>query len=376
MPFKDINYENLVEANRVERKLKTQIGIINKANSKDLTAREKVATVELLPGKKIQPTLSPIEQLLSQQEAEKTLAPITSGIAEVKKAIQQIPQNNDNVLALAGFEALPPPLQPAQQAVEAPGDSRHLQQGVDLYERFIETDDLRNYFKTNAHMYGNLNELALQNDQERIRGLIDRMTTETKSLGGRKGYLSRRSDLTEEQKATQREQLDVNIKLANYWKKILQKLKVGSGVVTVGNYSIPVKRLNKDNVLSVRYKKTNKMVPAFGSTKVSDGVKNKILGYGTTSPLSKGETAFLDKLYKNSIGKKVGQHVCDQLPVFTSMDQVREKARVLLGELAAGNTSVTAKNELSNLLHHLYKSKQLSKSDYTNLIKGIENEYN
>ena len=46
------------------------------------------------------------------------------------------------------------------------------------------------------------------------------------------------------------------------------------------------------------------------------------------------------------------------------LDQMIERARVLIGEINAGNTSVELRNELSRILLPLYKNKRISKEEY------------
>ena len=51
-------------------------------------------------------------------------------------------------------------------------------------------------------------------------------------------------------------------------------------------------------------------------------------------------------------------------PVCPVLDQMIERARVLIGEINAGNTSVNLRNELSRILLTLYKNKRISKEEY------------
>ena len=46
------------------------------------------------------------------------------------------------------------------------------------------------------------------------------------------------------------------------------------------------------------------------------------------------------------------------------LNQMIERARVLIGEINAGNTSVNLRNELSRILLTLYKNKRISKEEY------------
>lgn len=160
------------------------------------------------------------------------------------------------------------------------------------------------------------------------------------------------------------------------YKSVLKKIKTGSGVIQVSKYAIPKRRLKRDNILSVRYANSGKMVPAFNATRVSDSVKKVILKDQIRKHvhLTKGEKAFLDKLYLNA-GQKIHPSKSTLIrgsSVFTSLEEIFERARVLFGELTAGNTSVNLRNELADLLHYLYKHKRINKTNYTNLIKLIQ----
>ena len=175
--------------------------------------------------------------------------------------------------------------------------------------------------------------------------------------------MERMSELTEELNAIGR------------YKGVLNKIKTGSGSMQVGKYAVPVRRLKRDNILSVRYANSGKMVPAFNANRVSDAVKKVVLNdrFRNHVDLTKKEKEFLDKLYVNA-GQKIHPTKSKLIrgsSVFTSLEEVFERVRVLFGELTAGNTSIDLRNELADLLHYLYKHKRIKKQKYTDLIKLI-----
>ena len=48
---------------------------------------------------------------------------------------------------------------------------------------------------------------------------------------------------------------------------------------------------------------------------------------------------------------------------------------ILLAQIQAGNNSIKLKNELRQILNSLYRSKELTKTVYNNLIKVIRAEH-
>ena len=55
--------------------------------------------------------------------------------------------------------------------------------------------------------------------------------------------------------------------------------------------------------------------------------------------------------------------------------QVFSRLPILLGQIQAGNNSKKIKNELTQILYSLYRSKALTKFVYNNLIKVIRAEH-
>ena len=60
MPFKDVNFKKLAEAEEVNHRLKTKIAVIDKLNDRGLSMQDKLPTIELITGKKYQPKVNPI----------------------------------------------------------------------------------------------------------------------------------------------------------------------------------------------------------------------------------------------------------------------------------------------------------------------------
>ena len=50
---------------------------------------------------------------------------------------------------------------------------------------------------------------------------------------------------------------------------------------------------------------------------------------------------------------------------------MRNRLPILLGQIQAGNKSIKLKNEARQILYSLYRSKELTKTVYNNLIKAI-----
>ena len=246
------------------------------------------------------------------------------------------------------------------------------QGGIDLYERFGITDEDRAYYAAND--FQDLNGVAMNNDQRSIHEYMRKHTMHSNKLGNQIGGLKRRKRLTREG----REMLEgLQLEQASLKKyvDVLKRISTGSGLIPIGDYTAPRKRLARDNILSVRYAKNPaKMVPSLGATRVSNPVKQVLLKPNSKIPqLTAGEKQFLNKLYMNS-GQKMQPSQAAAIRgsgVFTSLKEIGERAQVLLGEMKAGNTSINLKNELSDLLHYLYKHRQIKKGDYTNLINAI-----
>ena len=66
-------------------------------------------------------------------------------------------------------------------------------------------------------------------------------------------------------------------------------------------------------------------------------------------------------LRPHAASRGLGAKTSNACPV---LDQMIERARVLIGEINAGNTSVELRNELSRILLTLYKNNKISKEEY------------
>ena len=93
--------------------------------------------------------------------------------------------------------------------------------------------------------------------------------------------------------------------------------------------------------------------------------------------LTTNEKNFLDKLFVNANKDMTSARakVIRGAGIFTSIQEIMERVKVLLGEMEAGNTSMVLRNELADLLHYLYKRKQIKKNDYTKLIGLVNTKY-
>ena len=71
MPFKDINCEQLNHFDEMRHQLRKKIAVINKSSNPALGPTVKLATIELITGKPIQPKTDPIHELLQQQKLQR-----------------------------------------------------------------------------------------------------------------------------------------------------------------------------------------------------------------------------------------------------------------------------------------------------------------
>ena len=349
MPFKDINYEQLNYFDEMRHQLRKKIAVINKSSNPALGPAVKLATIELITGKPIQPKTDPIHELLQQQQTAKYLAPVIDKIDSLQDEIL------DQTAAIETFHT--PPL-----AIEGPTPAH----GIDLYERFGFTPEELQYSK----QFGDLNGMATANDQGNIQEAFQKLAKRHTNLGRQQGGIKRMKRPTSFH-MNRLVEIEEERAMIRKYKDVVGKLSIGKGI-PIGKYTIPAKRLKRDNIASVRYTNSNKMVPAFGATKVSDDVKKALLNQ-KVKQLSIGEKVWLDKLYMNA-GQKLNPAKAKVLRgsgVFTSIQEIVERAQVLLGELSAGNTSINLKNELADLLGYLHKHKKIKKTDLANLISAI-----
>ena len=57
--------------------------------------------------------------------------------------------------------------------------------------------------------------------------------------------------------------------------------------------------------------------------------------------------------------------------ILTTVPEIIEQVKLLVGEITSGNTNQTLKNELSELATYLYKTKHINKSQYNKLTNLI-----
>ena len=225
MPFKDIDYKELNRAREIEIKLKKMIAMDNKFINPNLTPEEKIGQAELISGRTLQPKLNPVRELLREKEIIRSVAPVV-------KALAKLPIND---IAPPHAAIAPPPqaaIAPPQAAIAPP------LAGIDLYERHSISAEAMEYYRTAPALFPNLNTLAMRNNQERIRALLDELTSKSKSLGRYKGIVlqnisradAQSGDIPEEW-IQQETQYNAELKYISNYKKALKKLKIGRGVV-------------------------------------------------------------------------------------------------------------------------------------------------
>ena len=106
MPFKDVDLKALNRANEISQQLGNKVAVIDKLNS-SLSADKKLAAVELLTGKKVQPKRDRIQETVKEQETSKSLGPVLKEIDNLIHTVQ------DQTEAFANQ-------QPALPAIAAP----------------------------------------------------------------------------------------------------------------------------------------------------------------------------------------------------------------------------------------------------------------
>ena len=367
MPFKDVDLKALNRANEISQQLGNKVAVIDKLNS-SLSADKKLAAVELLTGKKVQPKRDRIQETVKEQETSKSLGPVLKEIDNLIHTVQ------DETEAFANQQpALPAIAAPPAASVGVVPIDGGQQQGINLYERYGFTGDDLSFYAHNQ--LKDLNVVAQENDQAYIKSTIRELAGLSQTLGGQKSGLRRRPNQTNRD----RDRLAIiekELASVKKYREVLKKMSmVGTGIVKICQYAIPAKRLKRDNILSVRYGKSNKMVPRFGAAKVSDNVKQVIANKNVKADvkLSSGERQFLDSLY-HAGGEMLSPSKSKLLrgsSVFTSFKEIIKKVELLLGEISAGNTSIALRNELTDLLHYLYQHKKIRKGMYTSLITAI-----
>ena len=349
MPFKDIDYKKLNQSRELTKRLQTTVSTINKTTDASLSPSERIAAVELLTGKTLQPRLNPMKSLLSERQTALNSAPV----------VKMINNLNERIKPAAPLMIEPPP------GIEDPP-------GIDLYDRFGFTDGDMQYYRNNK--FADLNEIAIADDQGFVQELIPKLTALNRKLGYQQSAITRTKHKTDfhYNRALEIEREQQHVKKYRDALRKLSTQQFGEGV-HIGKYIVPIKRLKRDNIASVRYANNNKkMVPTFNATRVSNNVKKVLLGKSTK--LTSREKEFLDKLYMNA-GHTISQRQAKTIrgsSVFTNVREISERVQVLFGELQAGNTSVDLKNELVELLHYMFKHGKIKKADYKNLVSIIQ----
>ena len=58
--------------------------------------------------------------------------------------------------------------------------------------------------------------------------------------------------------------------------------------------------------------------------------------------------------------------------ILTSINDIKERLQILVGEITSGNTNKTLKNELAEILNYLLKPKHINKSTYSRFINLVK----
>ena len=94
----------------------------------------------------------------------------------------------------------------------------------------------------------------------------------------------------------------------------------------------------------------------------------RVQGYdrGTASPIVEDPVEemgeMLAPMLKDTPQKQQGN------AILTTMEDISERLKILVGEITSGNTNVKLKNELADILHYLLRKGEISKSKYKTLM--------
>lgn len=147
-----------------------------------------------------------------------------------------------------------------------------------------------------------------------------------------------------------------------------------------GGLLIDLKKLKK-NILSVSYP-DGKKVAGLPNVIIGDPFKKLITKKQVNSKRMKLTDA--EKLHLNKLVEKSGIQLTpskgkllDEVPVegsgvyFTNIADMKEKVKVLCGQIMAGNDSLAVKNELSEIVNLLQSKKQMSKEKAEEIIENF-----
>ena len=81
----------------------------------------------------------------------------------------------------------------------------------------------------------------------------------------------------------------------------------------------------------------------------------------------KQNQALLKKPTSTSTSKSTGKGIKNRI-YYTNLKELKQRLNVLIGERQAGNSSKHNKNEIADILHHLYKKKAIKKKEYRNIL--------
>lgn len=380
MPFKDINLNKLNESNTTHNTLYNKIAQINKLTGstiKDNTAR--LPTVELISGKKVTMNENPISIIQAKLDLAEKTKPITDQLQKLNDQ-QQIDLQYQDLLANQQMAILENQSRPRRLPSLPDSEPREVDiselEGVALDERTMDLLASRN------SMYRNINEVFTdyESNPTELTDLASKVIRDLNGMKGDKGSLTRNFNagyITREEYMQQKNSLDKEYdavkKYHNTLKVFKQVLvKKGDGIIQIGDYWVDKRKLNRDNILSVRYNKNKNMVGQFGAKKVSNNVKQVINQEKMPEDveLSKTEKQFLDKLYLTS-GAKITPSKAQLIrggEAFTSLKEMSDKLKIIMGQIKAGNSSRSIRNEAMDIVHYLFKNKKIKKASYKEIV--------
>jgi hypothetical protein len=380
MPFKDVDLKRLDEKNKVHKSLYNKIAEINKLTSSTIKDDNiRLPTVELISGKKVKPIReNPVSIIQARLDAAERTKPVTDKLQRLSDQQEKSLQYQDLMAhqQMAMLEDQIPDIR-----VLPPEEAREIDiaglEGIDL------DDETMTLLKQRNPMYVDVNEVFAGYEQspDRLIDLAQKVTRDLNVMKGEKGNLTksfRKSDISEEEYNFQKQAIDEEyaaVKKYHETLKLFKRVLVREGVINIGDYWVNKKKLNRDNILSVRYNNNNNMVGRFGAKKVSDNVKKVVNNdrIFDNVKLSQNEKRFLDKLYLNS-GTKISPSKAQLIrggEVFTSLKEMSDKLKIIMGQIKAGNTSKVIRNEAMDILHYLFKNKKIKTKSYKEIINFL-----
>ena len=169
------------------------------------------------------------------------------------------------------------------------------------------------------------------------------------------------------------EDLDIKSFYKKYEKKSIKTFYKDSS----GKHNIDTTEINNDikdyiNGMIFKYdfsQKYNAFINNFNIFRRAQGKKRiGAIGSNQKKLLEYGEK--LEQIVKKTFPNPSGSQSGERLKILTPK-QMFTRLPILLAQIKAGNNSRELKNEIRQLLYSLYRSKQISKTVYKNLITTI-----